>query len=466
MTDEKGVRGRLVRGVSAQALGQAANLLIQLGSVPLFLSHWGKPLYGEWLLLSTVPTYLALADMGFAGAGGTDMTMRAARGDRGDALTTYHSTWLLVGAVSLVISLVFLTAALFLPLDRWLNLSILRFADVYPLLVLLIAQVFIAQQAGMLDMAYRSDGNFAAGSLVVTGKRVAQFIALAAVLSAGGGPLNVAAIGVGVEAAGFLVMAWDVRRRSPWIRHGFGRAQAARVRLLAGPAFSSLGMLLGHALSLQGMVTVVGVVLGPSATVVFATSRTLTRLIVQAVSIVTNTVWVEMAAAFGRDDLALSRRMHRRACQAALWLGVGMGMGLLASGPFLYERWTRARVGFDPALFGILLLVAVFTSLWSVSYVVPLAANRHQKIAATYVGATAASLLLGALLTRPLGIYGAAAALLVIDAAMLAVVLRQSLTMAQDEPVGFLRAVVTPPTDLLRDLLRRFRTRAGLAGAS
>ena len=76
------VRGRLIRGFGATALGPVVTAIVQIVSVPLFLHVWGVKLYGEWLIMSAIPTYLALSDMRFATAACNDMTMRAIADDR------------------------------------------------------------------------------------------------------------------------------------------------------------------------------------------------------------------------------------------------------------------------------------------------------------------------------------------------------------------------------------------------
>jgi len=188
--------------------------------------------------------------------------------------------------------------------------------------------------------------------------------------------------------------------------------------------------------------------------------RTLTRSAAQVLGAITNTVWVELSTAFGAGDMPLARSLHRRACQASLWLALLLCALLLLVGRVVFERWTRGQVAFDVPLFLLLLAVTVCNSLWSASYVVPVAANRHQKVALTYVVATAASLLGAALLTRGLQVHGAALALLLIDIVMVAFVVPISLRMVGDETGGYARAVVTLPKDLPGRLLARRKQRA------
>ena len=77
-----GAAGRIGRGLAANIGGMGVTLLIQLVSVPVFLAAWGVPTYGEWLVLSAVPTYVALSDLSFSSVAGNSMVMLVAQGKR------------------------------------------------------------------------------------------------------------------------------------------------------------------------------------------------------------------------------------------------------------------------------------------------------------------------------------------------------------------------------------------------
>ncbi|MFH1131371.1 MAG: hypothetical protein V1754_08555, partial [Pseudomonadota bacterium] len=59
-----GYLARIVRNLGASAMSQVITLVIQLVSVPVFLSSWGVPLYGEWLTLNAICTFFVLSDLG------------------------------------------------------------------------------------------------------------------------------------------------------------------------------------------------------------------------------------------------------------------------------------------------------------------------------------------------------------------------------------------------------------------
>ena len=106
------VRQRFIHGLGATALGPIVTILVQVIGVPIFLHAWGLKLYGEWLVLSAIPSYLAFSDVGFGNVAANDMTMRVASGDRRGALETFQSTWLFISFTSLTVLSVLLALAL------------------------------------------------------------------------------------------------------------------------------------------------------------------------------------------------------------------------------------------------------------------------------------------------------------------------------------------------------------------
>lgn len=439
------VRSRLMKGFAAQGFAQIINLIIQLGSVPLFIHFWGRTLYGEWLILSTIPSYFALSDLGFANAAGTEMTLRVARGDREGTLKVFQSAWLLVTSVSLLVTVTMLGVAHWLPLERWLHISTLAHGEVVAVISILVFQVFFDLQTGLISTGYRCDGNFAPGTMIANIQRFVEFVVAAVALCCGAHLVALALSVMLTRLAGNTLSMLYVRFLSPWLTYGWRHADLPTLKQIMAPALTFMGFPIGHALSLQGMIMVVGIVFNPAAVVLFSTSRTLTRFVWQVLNAITNTIWVELSTAFGTNEIALARSLHRRACQAAMWLAVASSAALFVAGPLIFRLWTRGKVPFDPTLFGLLLLVVVANSFWSTSYVVLLAVNRHQRLAIVYVAATGLSLAIALLLTRLMGLHGTALSLLVIDVFMSAYVVTRSLALVQDTLPAFIRFVLIPP---------------------
>jgi O-antigen/teichoic acid export membrane protein len=237
-----------------------------------------------------------------------------------------------------------------------------------------------------------------------------------------------------------------LRRLSPWIVYGVAHARIQTIRQMIAPAFGFMALPLGAAFSQQGLLLVIGAKLGPIAVVSFSTLRTLSRLSYQLIGVVKNALWPELSRAFGAADISLARRLHRHACQASLGLSILGGVVLWLIGPLIYRVWIRQSVGFDATCFHILLLVTVTASFWDMSSVIPMSTNSHCRIAIAYSAAAVLSLGLAWVLIPPLGIAGAAIALLAVDALMTGLVLSTALHHAEDTLKAFLAGLAAIPT--------------------
>jgi|SRR5579862_5041580 len=169
-----GVRSRLLRGFGATSLSPVIAAIIQLGSIPLLLHTWGAAKYGDWLLLSAIPSYLTLSDLGFGDASGSDMSMRVAANDRDGALQTFQSSWVLVTTVSIAALLLAFVSVWSVPWQRWLRLSGVSNLQAAAIMMVLGAYVVVAQQNGVAESGYRCDGHFATGTVLMTIQRLAE----------------------------------------------------------------------------------------------------------------------------------------------------------------------------------------------------------------------------------------------------------------------------------------------------
>ncbi len=441
----RSVRGRLLRGLSATALGPVITAVIQLVTVPLLLHAWGVAKYGDWLILSAIPSYLSLSDIGFGDASGSDMTMRVAAGDRKGAVETFQSSWVLISVVSLCVGLLASIAVWHVPWHRWVNLATLSDARASSVVFVLAAYVLVSQQNGILESGFRCDGNFATG---VVGGRLIRLVESAAGTAVGilTGNLVWAAVTylvsriVGAVAYGLLL-----HQKSPWLPVGISSATLSRIKKLAAPAIGFVALPLANAIGNQGFVLLIASVLGSVAVVQFSTIRTLTRVNFQLMTVIAWATWPELSRAFGEGNVPLARKLHRHAYQAGLTLSAVTGTALWFFGPAIYHLWIHTVVQFDATCFHILLFVTFVNSLWFTSSVVPMSTNTHHRITLAFVALSSISLGLGWVLVHQRGMSGAAIALLFTDILMTYIVLRTSLRQLQQSLGDFIRAILIFP---------------------
>jgi len=446
MTFELTLKSKLLRNLGANAYGQGITILIQLVSMPLYLHYWGVELYGEWLILSAIPAYLALSDIGFASVAANDMTMRVANGDRRGALEVYQSIWLFISGVSVLVASALALIVYSVPVAAQFSITHISEAQTRQLLLVLMLYVLVGLQGGVFNAAFRAAGRYAYGTTLGNTIRLAEWAASIVGLLLGGGVLAVATLTLAVRLLGLLLMWLVLQKQERWLRLGTQAASMQQVRRLLKPAVAFMAFPLGLALSLQGMVLIIGMTLGSTAVVVFSAYRTLTRLLVQVITMLNQAVWPEISAAYGAKQMDLVRQLHRKGSSITFWIALSAVALLGVVGEWFVGQWTRHAFELNHVLFVLLLATTFLNVLWQTSWVVLMATNQHQKITLAFIVSAACGLLLGTLVIPVLGVNGAGLILVLAELPMLFIAISSALQLLNDQWSGYLKSIFSKPT--------------------
>ncbi len=379
------VRKRLWQGLGANAYGTFVVAIVQLIGVPILLHVWGVRLYGEWLVLFAIPAYLSLTNLGYSLSIANDMTMRVARGDREGALVAYQSLVALVSVTAMVAALVLLPLLYFLPLAGWLHLTVLAPGGVHLVLLLLAGEVLVHLFGGVSSAGFRATGEYGFGVALENTVSLAQYVMLWVVAGSGLGLVGAAAAFLAVRVLGASVVFGTLAHRHPWLRPRLAKARLGYLHGLITPSLANLMLSLANALRNQGLVIVVSVLLGPIAVVVFSVLRTLTRISLRLVVIISHAIEPEIAAAEGRKDRVLQRRLYLTGLQSSLWFSLAAGLVLYFIGDVVLKLWTQGRVAMDHPLFIWLLLSGALAGIWHIPLSTLVAFNRQTRAALAYV---------------------------------------------------------------------------------
>jgi len=436
-----GAAGRIARGLAANIGGIGVTLVVQLVSVPVFLAAWGVPKYGEWLVLSAVPTYVALSDLSFSSVAGNSMVMLVAQGKRTDAVTLGRRLWSIVTVMTGIAVLAAVAIALVFG-GALGNGAAIPASEAQVVLVALFVQVAVGNQYGVLDAWYRAGGRYPLGTTLRQVGRLFEFGALMSAVLLGARPGIAAVAFLAGSVVGFAT-SWVVLRRAvPWSTFRLERPHLQTFRDLLAPGVAFMAFPIGNSLSLQGMTIVVGGTLGVTAVVAFSTTRTMTRIALLAMGSINNAIWPELSRSVGADRLDEARAILRRSVQLALVGSLSLVIVLALVGQSIIRWWTNGVVNAPLELLYILLVVMIGYSIWSTCSSVLLATNRHRRLAGVYLGGTIVALLAAVPLTIAFGLAGTAVALLAIDATTVVYAFPAALRVVEDRPGEFLRALL------------------------
>lgn len=436
-----GVLGRILRALVVNVSGIGITLLVQVVSVPILLGAWGVRVYGEWLILSAIPSYVALSDLGVSPVAANSMVMLEASGRHEEAVVLGRRLWSVVTMTTGASAVVAIIIALIL-VEVVGGESALSAPEMRIVLAALFTQVAIVSQYGVVDAWYRTAGRYAQGAALRHIGRLLEFGAVIIAVILGARPGVAAVVLLAVSMVVFTVSWLVLRGTVPWATFRPVRPdrQAVRELLPSGLAYSAFPI--GNALSLQGFTIAIGSTLGPVAVVMFSTTRTVTRLALQGMASINNSVWVELSRSIGTGQLDLAREIVRRSVQLSLIVSCVLIVGLALFGVRLIGWWTDGVVAPPRSLLLLLLLVIAANSTWFTVGAVLVATNRHHRFAIVYILGTIASLIGVVPLSSMFGLPGAAVALFALDIAMIGYIIPASLRVIRDTPSSFVHALL------------------------
>ncbi|WP_131754582.1 lipopolysaccharide biosynthesis protein [Burkholderia vietnamiensis] len=414
----------VLSGVVANVFNQGITVIIQLASLPIFLHFWGAPRYGKWIVISAVPAYFAMSDIGIVSVAINKIGMLHARGEVEQANVTLQTAF--VGVTALLILGVLIGAAfLFLfhsgtQSEPWA-------------LLLLVATALLNLYSGLFDAAFRVVNRYAAGVFLLSFARLGEWLATVACVASGGGIVAAAAAACGARAVIQLAILLGLRRANSGLQWGMSRSSFAELKSLLPQGAAFLGFPLGNALSIQGMTLVVGHFIGMREVVVFNAYRTLSRSITQLITTVSRAVWPRFSNLYARGLHREATELRRRAERSVAIVAAATFVLLVAFSRPLIELWGRGKLPYQPIILISLLLVAFVTSLYQVKLVALMSTNRHTGVSTQFCAISAIAVGAGWALSFFIGMSGAIAAVVAAEIAIFISVTRAFRMMTDGE---------------------------------
>lgn len=412
---------RILSGALVNFAGMSMSAAAQIVSVPILTSAWGVEQYGMWLMITTVPAYLALSDLGFASASTSDMTMQIARGHHAHARSTFQSVWLLVNIVSAALLLATIVTVLLAPR---VSSSALVLSEHRWVLMLLVVYSALSLNARLALAGLRATQNYAFGTML---NQLITLLEVGTTLSIAycGGSFFDCAVGmVCMQVANILVMFTALHRRAGWLQIGWSHASLPEVRRLWIPAAAAMAIPIALAMNLQGMVIVAGVFVSAAAAATLASVRTVSRVAIQAVGAINRATMPELSAAGAKNDAHSSGRIValNLASVALILLPGALVFG--AVGHRVVEAWTHGAISPTPSFVWLVAVSMVAHGLWYYTSNLMLASNAHTKVTRLLIGVSLGAIVLAMPAANYFNLFGVGLVLMLSELACLVGVLR------------------------------------------
>jgi O-antigen/teichoic acid export membrane protein len=414
---------RLLLGVAAMIYSRAVVSLVQLVLVPTLALSWGLPLYGQWLMLTTIPMFLGASDLGFSTTATMRLVAEVARGEFGEAQCTYRAARRMVMILTAIVLVLCAVTIAALP-PRLLAVPGAMGADEARRTLALIGAYGLLTLQGQLFLAVgRATGRTAHVIAIDSTTSLCEGLAIAGVVLAGGRPVEAAMAWVLVRAGGVAALFILARRAAPWMRLAPG-ALSGRIREMVRPALAAMAIPLAQAIYLQGSGIAVGFAAGVAAIPLVTSLRTLSRLGLQAALVGVVPLMPEYAAAHANGDRGRGSLIAGALATGCLAMGVGYALVIAVFGRSLLHLWTGGSIIAPQSMVTLTALGIVASVLWNPLADLLISINRHESFSVLYCLGAIGTVLLTVVLVRMIGVTGAALANLLLEAAMAGIVLR------------------------------------------
>lgn len=396
----------------------AVVVLIQLAMVPALANAWGLAQYGQWLLLATVPSFLAASDFGFGSAAGNRLIGEVARGDTGAARATFQTALALtMGCSAAVFGLVFVVAMV-LP-GHFLAVSDGMDADEARLvLIVLSAYGIISLQAALFIAVMRAHGAFALSATFQTTVQLLEGLAVIFAALSGGSPAHAAFAYLLVRSFGTAGHVFLARSRADWLEIGFKHASVERLSVLWRPALAVMVVPLARSGYLQGSAIAVGAAAGADVVPIFTSLRTLSRAGLSFIFAVNKPILPEFTAEHARHNGAWLQKVTGAVVSFNLIVGLCAAITMAILGNSLLGWWTNGAIQAPPPMIYLTAAALLAGAVWEPMSVFLIAVNRHERFTYAFAASTCVSVALTYFFVLQWGVTGASAASLLLESMM------------------------------------------------
>lgn len=375
---------RVSLGAAASLYGRAWIMITQLIGIPLITTYWGIEGYGIWLILTTIPSYLAMSDLGLGMAAQVDISRHTATGNTDEGLRAFQSVWLLITVVVVALVGAGLLGSILVYLAAPVTNQPFDVRHIALATIMVLIYSFAVVQMSSIYIVYRSTHRFALGTFLLMSMFPAEGIWLVGSVLLGGDVVVVLAGYAAIRWIGVAIYVRVLRNKEPWFRLGVKYADWQTIKRLARPSAAVFALNGGQTLMLQGMIVVLGVVSGPTTVAVFGVTRFLCRIPLQFYALFEKAALPELTHAFIEGASDRVHKLVKINLTIGLVITLPMLILYLIAGNFVVEELAKDLVA-SRTLFLLLGLVALFSVTWNALASPLLATNQTSCFAYCYL---------------------------------------------------------------------------------
>jgi len=355
-----------------------STLLSQLILVPLFINTLGVELYGEWLIITTIPNYLLVSDLGLTVTVTNIMCQQISLDKKSEANELFKSTNSLIILISIVIFVAYFIASYFLDISHYLSLSILKSNYVETVLYIFIVNVCLSLLLNFNLGYFKALNKYHINQKYISILYFSDFLGTMFILLLKGELLYVP-IYLAVNRVVILLVSRYELSKYPFYTYGF----SSNIHLARAVIPSSINYTLyniGFALLLQGNTFIVGKYLGSVEVVTFNTVRTMVNSVKAFISIIYLPYLPKFTISLTKSDYTTAKKDYNRLLIITVLISSLAALILYFLKEPLFYLWLHKNIIFEQVFIITMLISIMFQSTWNAASMLLLSINKTRPL--------------------------------------------------------------------------------------
>ena len=405
---DKGTAQRASLGTVMNFIGYGIKTLGHIILVPLFLAAWGKAMYGEWLTLFSLISYLSLSELGMGTYISNRMIQVFSEGNLKEYGRIFKSALALYFSLAAFGVIVVFGFAMFFPFVELFNITSVDEQTIRTTFLMLGGYILFGMLSSPIGELYTSTGEFVRSKTVSNIRELLLIGFVALTLWQGGEFTAIATWYLVLPIITYGFIYWDAVRRKKDVHASIKKARAdwALAKTFLIPGLIYLLIPLADLITIQGAVILISTTLGPIAVAVFGVHRTLSNLISKVTTAIPPAILPEITAYEQRKNYKKVRLIFNIFLKISLFLSMSATAFLMFTGKNILHAWVNSEVQFSAALWYTLLATVPMTNLWRYSSAFQVATNQYASYANIRLASSIVSIFLAALLIGEYGLWG------------------------------------------------------------
>ncbi|QVY64750.1 lipopolysaccharide biosynthesis protein [Polaribacter sp. Q13] len=411
-------------------LQRFAMILSQLFLIPAFILNLGIDQYGEWLILTTIPNYLLLSDLGLTLTVTNEICRLINIKEYSSQQKLFKATLTFLSLVGVFLIFVFIILSNFIDFGKLLNFQFLSTKDVFLILGGFMINIF-SYLIFLVTIGYFKALNlFHKHEYFLALTLFLDFIATLIILN-----LNVdlyfIPITMFIIRFGMILIVNAQLKKYKFYKFGFTLGLNRVINMLPVSLKFSFFQL-GTAFFIQGSTFLVGMVLGPAMVVIFNTIRTLVNTLRSFISILYIPTMQEFTILITKNLKKEAFLKLKKLMILIFLISLASAFGIYFLRDFIFELWFKNSFSYDVKFLAFMLCSIVIYNLWNAASMLPMSINRMNELA-LYPLLGIVVLIVQYFILPKTGLTGLAISFIFIDLVMLFLVLKLNYTILKTQ---------------------------------